>query len=25
LVACIQLAKRVINLELELKKLNGEK
>ena len=25
LVACIQLAKRVINLELELKKLNEEK
>jgi hypothetical protein len=25
LVACIQLAQRVINLELELKKLNGEK
>jgi hypothetical protein len=25
LVACIQLAKRVINLELELKKMNGEK
>lgn len=25
LVACIQLAQRVINLELELKKLTGEK